>query len=165
MAVSAPARESKALYLLFQFGSDRYALEASPIVEILPLVPLKRHLRQPPGVAGSLNYHGDFVPVIDMSELATGRAAPARLSTRIIVARFKAAADRPALLGIICENATEMMRCEPSDFVQTGIASEETPYLGPIRIGRDGLIQLVDIDRLLTASLRDFLFKQPADAQ
>jgi chemotaxis-related protein WspB len=152
------------LYLLFQLGSDRYALEASRVVEVLPLVPLKRPFRPPPGVAGSLNYHGDFVPVVDMSELAMGRPAPPRLSTRIILARLVAAGDRAPLLGIICENATDMMRCEPADFVPAGVASEEAPYLGPIRIGPHGLVQLVDIDRLLSASLREFLF-EPADAR
>jgi chemotaxis-related protein WspB len=153
------------LYLLFQLGSDRYALEANRVVEVLPLVPLKRPLRPPRGVAGSLNYHGDFLPVVDMRELATGQPAPPRLSTRIILARLSAAGDRSSRLGIICENATDMMRCDPAEFVPAGIASEEAPYLGPIRVGPHGMVQLVDIDRLLTVSLRKLLFALPADAQ
>ena len=73
------------LFFYVQTGSDRYALEAERITEVLPLVGLKKSIRAPPGIAGMLNYHGEFVPVIDLSELALGRPAPPRLSTRIIL--------------------------------------------------------------------------------
>ncbi len=152
------------LFLVFQLGSDRYALEAGRITEVLPLVGLKKTLRAPPGIAGTLNYHGDFVPVIDLSELALGRSAPSRLSTRIILARPLEEGGNSYHLGVIAENATEMMRCDPADFVSPGIVSAEAPYLGPISIGAHGVVQRIDIDRLLTPPLRDFLFKQPVPA-
>lgn len=149
------------LFLLFQLGSDRYALEAERITEILPLVGLRKPLRPPPGIAGTLNYHGDLVPVIDLSELALGTSAPPRLSTRIILTRVLEESERPCHIGIIAEYATEMMRCDPQDFVSPGIVSDDAPYLGPISIGAHGVVQRVDIDRLLTPSLRDLLLKQP----
>jgi chemotaxis-related protein WspB len=152
------------LFLLCQLGSDRYALEAARITEVLPLVGLKKILRAPPGIAGMLNYHGDFVPVIDLSELALGRSAPSRLGTRIILVRLLEEGDKFYHLGIIAENATEMMRCDPADFVSPGIVSGEAPYLGAISIGTHGVVQRVDIDRLLTPSLRDLLLKQPVHA-
>jgi len=46
------------LFLLFQLGQDRYALEASRVIEVLPLVSLKRIPQAPRGVAGLFNYRG-----------------------------------------------------------------------------------------------------------
>ena len=66
------------LFLLLEIGSDRYALEADRIVEVLPLVAMKGIPHAARGVAGAFDYHGTAVPVIDLSELALGRAAPSR---------------------------------------------------------------------------------------
>ena len=46
------------LFLLFQLGKDRYALEASRVVEVVPLLALKQLPQAPKGVAGIFNYRG-----------------------------------------------------------------------------------------------------------
>ena len=58
------------LFLLFQIGKDRYALEASRVVEVVPLLALKELPQAPKGVAGLFNYRGALVPAVDLSELA-----------------------------------------------------------------------------------------------
>jgi len=153
-----------ALFLTFKLGGDRYALEATRVVEVLPLVGLTKVFRAPPGIAGTLNYHAAFVPVIDISELMLGRSAEPRLSTRIIIVRIAAADRESRLLGIIAENATETMRCSKHSFVAPGIVSDEAPFLGPISVSDRGNVQRIDVDRLLPASARDFVF-EPSTAQ
>jgi chemotaxis-related protein WspB len=150
------------LFLLFHLDADCYALDTSQVVELLPLLSMKKMLGSPAGIAGSLNYHGAFVPVIDLSELALGRAAPARLSTRIILARFSEPDQASRLLGLIAENATETMRAEPTDFASSGIDDDAAPYLGPMAMGRHGPVQRVELNRLLPAHLRGLLLKQAA---
>ena len=60
------------LFLLFELGRDRYALDALQVAEVLPLLALKEMPLAPPGVAGLLNYmpyigalvtmkHGPFI--------------------------------------------------------------------------------------------------------
>ncbi len=66
------------LFILFQLGSDRYALPAGQVAEVLPLVALKALLGAPAGVAGLIDYRGTAVPVIDLSALALGRPAALR---------------------------------------------------------------------------------------
>ena len=61
------------LFLVFELGKDRYAIEASQVVEVLHQVNFKQIPRAPAGVAGILDYHGAPVPLIDLSELALGR--------------------------------------------------------------------------------------------
>jgi len=60
------------LFLVFQLNDDRYALDVSQVVEVLPLVRIRKMLRSPPGIAGTINYRGAHVPVVDLSELALG---------------------------------------------------------------------------------------------
>jgi chemotaxis-related protein WspB len=43
------------LFLVFQLGTDRYAIEAAQVVEVLPLVNAKHIPRAPRGVAGLFN--------------------------------------------------------------------------------------------------------------
>ena len=67
------------------------------------------------------------------------------------------------LLGLIAEKATETMRREPGDFVASGVKNDGAPYLGPVASDARGLIQWVKVDKLLSASVRDTLFKQIAE--
>src|SRR5947199_318536 len=67
------------LFLHFQIGDDAFALAADRIVEILPLVELKKERHAPEGVAGSFDHRGRFVPVIDLCPLEPGRAVRRRL--------------------------------------------------------------------------------------
>ena len=67
------------LFILFQIGRDRYALAASSIIEVLPLMNLKRVPCAPVGVAGVLNYRGTPVPVIDLNEMTLARTCSAAL--------------------------------------------------------------------------------------
>jgi len=135
------------LFLLFYLDDDGYALDASKIAEVLPLVSIKKNLRSLPEIAGTFNYRGAFVPVLDLSRLMVGRPAVQRLSTRVILAHCS---DESGLLGLIAERATETMRCEPTDFVPSGIVSDAAPYLGSIARGPRGFVQRIELDKLAT---------------
>jgi chemotaxis-related protein WspB len=143
------------LFLQFKIGPEAYVLDTAPIVEVLPLVSIKRIPQAPAGVAGLFNYRGKAVPVIDLSELTLGRAAQRHISTRLIVLRYGV-----HLLGLILEQATETIQREPADFAASGIASDATPYLGPVTQDAGRLIQWIAVDKLLPASVSHVLFRQ-----
>ena len=67
------------------------------------------------------------------------------------------------LLGLIAEKATETLRREPGDFVASGVKSDGAPYLGPVAHDARGLIQWVEVDKLLPAAVREVLFRQIAE--
>src|SRR5947209_2653698 len=131
------------LFLLFQLGKDRYALEASRVIEVLPLLELKSIPQAPRGVAGVFNYRGRPVPVVDLSELALGQPAGERLSTRIIVVNYPDDSGHDQPLGLIAEHATEIIRRESRDFVEPGVNVGAPPYLGPVLMDGQGAIQWV----------------------
>ncbi len=150
------------LFLLFQLGQDRYALDVGQVAEVLPLVSLKRIPQAPPAVAGVFDFRGEPVPVIDLSQTALGRPAQPRLSTRIILAHYPDGDGGKRLLGLMAEKVTETLRRDPADFVDAGVDNDATPYLGPVATDARGMIQWIEVDSLLTPAVRDLLFKQPA---
>lgn len=149
------------LFLLFQLGKDRYALEASRIVEVLPLVALKQLPQAPGGFAGLFNYRGRPVPALDMCQLTLGQAAAERLSTRIIIVKCPGDRGEERLLGLIAERATEMLRRNPRDFVDTGFKTKDAPYLGPVLLDPKGTIQWIHEQYLLSEHVRSLLFAEP----
>jgi chemotaxis-related protein WspB len=148
------------LFLLFQLGNDRYALDASRVVEVLPLVELQSLPGAPRGVAGVFNYRGRPVPALDLCELTLRRAAREHLSTRIVVVRCPGAGGQSHLLGLIAEQATEVLRRDRRDFTGSGVQVTNAPYLGPMAADARGMIQWIYEDRLLPETVRESLFAQ-----
>lgn len=149
------------LFLLFQIGKDRYALEAGRVVEVLPLVGLRPLPQAPKGVAGAFNYRGRSVPAVDLCELFLGRPAGERLSTRIIIVRYPDARGSLHLLGLVAEEATETLRRKAKDFVEPGLKVPSAPCLGPVLLDGQGPIQWLREQRLLPERVRDLLFRGP----
>lgn len=83
-------RRTSKLFLLFRMEGDRYALDAREVVEVLPLLRLKRIPEAPEWVAGVFSHRGVLVPVLDLCAMAFGRAALARTSTRIVLVEYRA---------------------------------------------------------------------------
>ena len=150
------------LFLLFQVGDDRFALDATRVVEVVPLLDLKEIPQAPRGVAGLFNFHGRPVPAVDVSDLALNRPAKERLSTRIIVVHYPDAAGNQHLLGLIAEQATGMLRKESSDFTNPSVRIKSAPYLGPVMMDGRGVIQRIHEERLLSERVRDMLFSEVA---
>jgi chemotaxis-related protein WspB len=155
------------LFLIFQIGSDRYAIECTQVVEILPLLNWKCVPRAPAGIAGIIDYHGVPVPLIDLVELASGRPSRKWMSTRIIVVNYDAnygvnyrqdPSGPVQLLGLVAEQATEVMRRAEGEFADSGLKIAESPYLGYVSTGPSGTIQRVEIKHLLSDSVRNQLF-------
>src|SRR5215210_1359987 len=104
------------LFLLFQLGDQRFAMDIKQVAEVLPLVEITALPQAPDGVAGVFQYRGAPVPAIDLSQLTLGQPAPHPLNTRILLVRYPDEAGDTHLLGLIAEKATETARRDRSDF-------------------------------------------------
>lgn len=152
------------LFLTFQLGRDRYAIEANRVLEVLPLLALKPLPQAPSGVAGIFNLRGQPVPAIDLNELSFGRPAGERLTTRIIVVEHTDAAGRNYPLGLIAEYVTQTLRKEPKDFVNPGVTLAQAPYLGPVLMDLEGPIQWLHTEYVVSEPIRQLFFPEPAAA-
>jgi chemotaxis-related protein WspB len=146
------------LFLLFQLGKERYALQASGVVEVVPLLELKPLPQAPRGVAGIFNYRGRPVPAVDLCALTLGHPASERFSTRIIIVNYPDDRGTNHLLGLIAEHATEMLRKDVNEFLDSGVRLNAAPYLGPILMDNQSPVQWIYEQRLLPEPVRNLLF-------
>jgi chemotaxis-related protein WspB len=151
------------LLLVFQLGEHRYALDSGQIVEVLPQVEYRPIPQAPNGVAGVFNFHGAPVPLIDLAALALGMPSRVRMSTRIVLVNYLEPTGETHLLGLLAEKTTETIRRAESDFADSGVAVDSATYLGPVTTDAAGMIQRVEVNRLLPAAVRDVLFRQPLE--
>jgi chemotaxis-related protein WspB len=150
------------LFLIFQLGKDRYAVEANRVLEVLPLLDLKRLPQAPKGIAGIFNLRGKPVPAIDLNELAFGQPSRERLTTRIIVIKHTDAQGSHQALGLIAECVTQTLRKEVKDFLGSGVSLPAAPYLGPLLMDGLGPIQWLHAEHLLSEPIRELLASEKA---
>lgn len=149
----------KALFLVFHIGSERFALRATEVAEVLPRVPLKPIAHAPAWVAGIFAHRGALVPVVDLSALTFGIPAQARTSTRLVLVNYQPESWAQARwLGLILEQATDTLRCGLEEFKPYGLDNSEAPYLGLVREDALGLMQWIGVNELLTEPVRALLF-------
>ena len=150
------------LFLLFRLGKDRYALPATQVAEVLPMLEVKRIPQAPPAVRGAFDFRGRPVPLVDLSQMATGVPAREQLSTRIVLVDYPDGSGGTRLLGLLAEQVTETLRRNPEDFRDSGVGIPEAPWLGPVASDDGGLVQRVEVAQILLPEVRALLF--PAEA-
>ncbi len=148
----------KRLFLVFYIGDERFALPATDVVEVLPRLPLKPVAHTPIWVAGVFSHRGQMVPVIDISAMTFGQASVARTSTRLVLVNY-----RGHVLGLMLEQASDTLRCDPAEFQPYGVDNHDAPYLGPVRKDHLGLLQWLSVDDLLSPAESALLFANGPD--
>ena len=148
------------LAILFSIGDDRYALPAAEVFEITPVLKLKKIPSAPAYVAGVCNFRGKPIPVLDLCALAQGVACQLLLSTRMIVVNYILDNGRVKPLGLLVEHATETAFINDADLQQPGVQAQNAPYLGKVAISSGELVQMVEVDELLTPEVIALLFQE-----
>ena len=152
------------LLLQFQAGDERYGLDVSQVIEVVPQVTFRPLPHADPCVAGLFNYRGTMVPVIDLTTLLTGAPSRPLFSTRIILTDYPDHDGGRRILGLVAERVTETVSCRLEDLQPAGITVAGAPYLGDLFLHPEGTIQRVEIERLLTPDLREALFPPGKEA-
>lgn len=147
------------LLLTFQIGSDSYATSIDSVIEIVPVVKFKTMPMAEPWVAGVFDYRGVATPVIDLCQVFEHRDARQSMSTRIVVVSYPTGPNETQPLGLIAERVTEAVRLAPDAFQDTGIDVPSAPFLGGVYHHTHGLLQLVDVTKLLPHAVAERLFQ------
>jgi len=142
----------------FRVKGERYALLGRHVVEVIPRVVLRRMPLAPPSVAGLFTYRGVVTPVVDLCQLLAGEPCPDRLSSRVIVVRL--AGQR--LIGLLAERVTDVLSDDTP--AQPGLALPDAPFLVGVVRTEDGLVPLVEPEKLLPESLFEILMLEGGPA-
>ncbi|OWW20727.1 chemotaxis protein CheW [Noviherbaspirillum denitrificans] len=146
-------------FLVFHLGKDRYGLNTRHLTRVLPLMELKQIPGAPAYVAGLMNFHGDPIPVVDLCALACGTACAPHFDTRILLVDY-CADEVWHMLGLVVEGVSGVTDIDQAAFFEPGIANPNAPFLGKVAADNGTLLQLVNIDHLLTAEARAILFQR-----
>lgn len=146
------------LILPFSLGPERYAIPAQEIVEIVPAVSLRPVPQAPPFLAGIFFRRTDVVPVIDLRLMVRQEPSLRRLSTRIMITHCPAEQTPGPLLGLLVERLTDAVSVPESALQGSTLALRDAPYLGDIIAGKEAMIQMIRLDRLLPKTVRDEIF-------
>jgi len=144
--------------LVFHIGDDRYGLRLTAIVRVLPLLELKRLPLVPDYVAGLMDLHGEPVPVIDLSRLAGLAPAALQFDTRIVVVDYHAPDGTSHALGLMASRVRGIAEVDQEQLGDSGVAT--APFLGQVASDADGMLQLIELDQLLSNQVRALLFPQ-----
>lgn len=136
------------LMLLFHAGDNLYALDCSQVVEVIPIVVLRKIHHVPDYVAGVFNYRGTIVPVIDLCHLIQGTACRSRFSTRIIMVNYTAKDGEYHSLGLMAEQVTETLN-RPDLEPKNALTVNNVPYLGEMFMDEKGMIQRIYWEHLI----------------
>ncbi|NOZ38416.1 MAG: purine-binding chemotaxis protein CheW [Gammaproteobacteria bacterium] len=146
------------LLLLFRVGDERYGLEASQIVEVVPLVCLKMIPQSPDYIAGLFDYRGRPVPVIDLCRLGSERSCKVCMTSRIIMLNYGVENGPRRILGLLAEQVTETVKRDPAALISSDISITAAPWLGDLVKDSEGMLQLIDVDGLLSKTVQTSLF-------
>lgn len=149
------------LCLTFEIGENRYAINASEVIEVAPPVNMTTFPKAPSYFAGRFNFRGDIVPVIDLRDLLMGLKTKKYLSTRILVVNYHAG-EETHKLGLLCEKVMDIIRIKEDELQNPGLITEETGYLGRLINLKTGIVQLISVIDLLPPFLRKDLFREAA---
>ena len=136
------------LMLLFHAGDNLYALDSSQVVEVIPMVVVRKINHVPDYVAGVFNYRGTIVPVVDLCHLIQGTPCRARFSTRIIMVNYTAKDGGHRRLGLMAERVTETL--SRPDLSPNALIVNDVPYLGEMFMDEKGMIQFIHWEHLIT---------------
>lgn len=146
--------------LIFHIGQDRYGLRLGAVQRVLPLMELKRLPLAPPAVAGLMNLHGHAVPVIDLARLGGDAASAEHVDTRIVVVDYVSPEGGVHALGLLAERVLGVQELDEHALAGSGV--QAAPFLGQVAGDGDGMVQLVELARLLPPDLRATLFQAQA---
>ncbi len=145
------------LFVTFQAGGNRYALEARRVIEVVPWAALRSVPDAPDTIAGLLNYRGLCVPVVDLCRLLSGGPCRRQWGARLILTPYRSRDGRERVVGLLAERVTETITREAADFAQSGLCAGPALEHGPLAAEADGFIQRVELERLLAGALEALL--------
>jgi chemotaxis-related protein WspB len=146
--------------LLFGVADQRFALDVSQIVEVVPAVRLRAIPGTPDYVAGVFRYKGTIVPVLDLNRMLCNAPAAKRYSTRMVLVRYPGRSGAEHVLGLLVEHADQGLTEAVGHLLPSGIATPATPYLGKLATLGNDTIQFVKIEQLIPEGLREQLFTE-----
>lgn len=146
------------LAVVWEVGEERFTIDASQVVEVVPVVALHRAAGLPDWMLGLGDYHGRLIPILDGAKLVDVAPSPLRLGSRVLVIAVEAC-GASRLVGLQVSAVQGVASIDLADAAgHRGFASTDAPHLAEVvRIG-DRTARRVVLDRFLVGGRGELLF-------
>ncbi|OEF97883.1 hypothetical protein BHF68_13430 [Desulfuribacillus alkaliarsenatis] len=139
------AVEVEKKYIVFQIGSEEFALPIDNVMSIERTIKITRVPNVPTHILGVVNLRGIVIPVIDLKYRFTGQKTEMNDSTRIIICRYDSLE-----VGFFVDSAKDVLTVnndliEPAPDIEK---SEATEYIQSLIHMKKRIIILLDIAKL-----------------
>lgn len=141
------------LALCFSIDDSTYAIPASRIDEVMPMIRFPPTPSSTPVLRGIMEYHDDTLPVIDVCQILAQRECRQLMSTRMIVTRTRCGEDkhRIALVAERVHETLDLDDCQPGNLTWRDM---ELDVIDGIYHHDGDIVQLLRVDALLPESVR-----------
>ncbi len=131
--------------LLFYAGENRFSIDCSSILRVVPYVSLKKMPLDVPHIAGILILAGNAIPVVDFCQMIVNRPTSLFLDSRIILLKDPRPNSKK-VAGILGEKVDEIVNFPPDAFCKNEFYLHLFPFLDQGFSDHNGIIQLVDLE-------------------
>lgn len=134
-------------WVTFRLGDETYGVNVMQVQEVLRMTEIAPVPGSPDYVLGIINLRGNVVTVMDTRKRFGLMPAEADDSTRIVIIE---AEDQ--VVGILVDSVAEVVYLRQSDIeMAPNVGNEESSrYIQGVANRKEGLLILVDLNRLLT---------------
>jgi chemotaxis-related protein WspB len=146
------------LLLIFEVEGGRYALATERVVEVVPMVALRKIPFTDDYVAGLMNYRGRPVPVIDLCRVTGGRPCTPKYSTRIILVNQPVKNKPDAIIGLIAEQVTETTKSSLTTAPSSGMVIDDSLFQTRSKPAEYEMVRWFDLEQMLPLHKFETLF-------
>lgn len=145
--------------LTLTLGKELYALSVLDVREIIRPPEISPVPKAPAEFLGVINLRGKIVPVLDL-RIKLGLNFTGRTDrTCIVVVQTGKAPGAQKLTGLLVDEVQEVLTLNPTEIEQTPNFGDavETSYISGLTKSKNGVMVLLDLDRMLTDTKSDSL--------
>jgi purine-binding chemotaxis protein CheW len=133
----------------FRLNDDLYAVDIMRIKEIIRPQKLTPLPQAPAFIEGIINLRGAVIPVVDLRTRFGMPPLELTAATRLLIVGMAA-----QTIGLVVDDVTEVITVPVKDIKPPPLVSDRaiSNHLLGVCLAGDGMVMLLDIDRLLTKS-------------
>ena len=151
---------SLVLYIQISIDHDDFIIPCDKVGTIIPNVKIQYLPGAADFMAGIVNYHGNTVPVIDITMLLKKRTSKNFLSTRIILLNNDEMLPNSSVCGILAENVTEVVKLNTQfDNDSMQIKPIYSMYVDAVFNHKNTVLQKLNMDVVLAQGFGQHYFE------
>ncbi|MFA6457404.1 MAG: chemotaxis protein CheW [Bacteroidota bacterium] len=131
--------------VVFSLDELQYALDVSNVLRVVRAVEITPLPKSPAAISGVINYHGEFLPVIDVRSLFRLTKRNVRLEDQFIIAR---SSQRRVVLAVDSVNGVHTL--EQYRVVNSKESLPATVYLSGLTSIDHSIVLITDLEQFLS---------------